>query len=170
MITPCGVNHIAVVTADLDAFRAFYVNVIGLETTVVLGGGTSHTRQAVVVAGDVMLQVFEVPEYDPSAQGFGPAMFARGRLDHIGFTVPDKQALGAIRDRLLAVGASSGDIRRLGPMLSVRFQDPEGFEGEVNCLDPTYDPSTLRDEDEIVDPNWFARTRHVLHADEVPET
>jgi hypothetical protein len=50
-------------------------------------------------------------------------------------------------------------------MLSVRFHDPEGFEGEVNCFDPAYDPSTVRDEDEIVDPRWLERTKHVLHAD-----
>jgi hypothetical protein len=49
-------------------------------------------------------------------------------------------------------------------MLSVRFLDPEGFEGEINCLDPTYDPSTLRDEDEVVDANWFEHTSRVLRA------
>jgi hypothetical protein len=35
-------------------------------------------------------------------------MFERGRLDHLGFTVTDLVALRAIRDRLLAVDASSG--------------------------------------------------------------
>ena len=91
-------------------------------------------------------------------------MFERGRLDHIGFAVADEAALIALRDRLLAVGASSGSIRHLGPMLSVRFHDPDGLEGEINCLDPSYDPSTLRDEDEIVDPAWLERTKRVLTA------
>ncbi len=165
MTGPCGISHIAVVTADLDRFRAFYEDTIGLATAMVLGAAPGHARQAVIVAGEVMLHVFEVPGYDPAAHGFAPAMFERGRLDHLGFTVVDEAALQAMRDRLLEVGASSGDIRRLGPMLSVRFHDPEGFEGEVNCLDPTYDPSAVRAEDEVVDPNWFARTTRVLHAD-----
>ena len=56
----------------------------------------------------------------------------------------------------------AASIRRLGPMLSVRFHDPEGFEGEINCFDPAYDPSTVRDEDEIVDPAWLERIKHVL--------
>ena len=47
-------------------------------------------------------------------------------------------------------------------MLSMRFHDPEGFEGEVNCLDPAYDPAAVRDEDEIVDPGWYERTRRAL--------
>lgn len=161
---PVGVSHVAVVTADLDGFRAFYEATIGLETTMVFGAGPGHARQAVIVAGDVMLHVFEVPGYDPTAHGFTPAMFERGRLDHLGFTVADEAALVALRDRLLAVGASSGVIRRLGPMLSVRFQDPEGFEGEVNCFDPAFDPATVRDEDEIVDPTWLEQARRVLHA------
>ena len=164
-----GVSHVAVVTADLDGFRAFYEETIGLETTIVFGAGPGHARQAVIAAGSVMLHVFEVDGYDPAPQGFTDAMFARGRLDHFGFTVPDEAALVALRDRLLAVGASSGSIRRLGPMLSVRFHDPDGLEGEVNCFDPSYDPSTLREEDEIVDPAWFERTKQVLRDDPAAE-
>jgi hypothetical protein len=63
------------------------------------------------------------------------------------------------------VDATSGVIRRLGPMLSVRFHDPDGFEGEVNCLDPSYDPTSIRDEDKVVDPCWFEHTRYVLRSD-----
>ena len=160
-----GVSHVAVVTADLDRFRAFYEDTIGLETTIVFGAGEGHAGQAVLAAGNVMLHVFEVSGFDPAAQGFSSGMFERGRLDHIGFTVADEAALVALRDRLLAVGASSGSIRHLGPMLSVRFHDPDGLEGEINCLDPSYDPSTLRDEDEIVDPDWLERTRRVMKRD-----
>jgi len=164
MSRPSGVSHIAVVTADLDAFRAFYENTIGLETTVVFGAGPGHSRQAVPVAGDVMLHVFEIVGYDPTTHGHSTAMFERGRLDHIGFTVTDVPALTAVRDRLLAVDASSGDIRPLGPMLSLRFSDPEGFEGEINCYNPDFDPTAMHDEDEIVDPHWLERAKQVLHA------
>ena len=162
---PCGISHVAVVTGDLDGYRAFYEDVIGLETTLVFGAGPGHGRQAVLAAGEVMLQVFEVPGYDPTAGGLGTTMFERGRLDHLGFTVADVAALGILRDRLVAVDASSGAIRRVGPMLSVRFHDPDDSEGEINCLDPTYDPATLRDEDDIVNPLWFARMASMLHAD-----
>ena len=45
-----GVSHVAVVSPDLDGFRAFYEDTIGLETTIVFGAGPGPTRQAVIVA------------------------------------------------------------------------------------------------------------------------
>jgi catechol 2,3-dioxygenase-like lactoylglutathione lyase family enzyme len=166
MSKACGVNHIAVVTPDLDGYRAFYEDILGLDTALVLAAGPGHGRQAVLFAGEVMLHVFEVPDRDPTAVGSGAAMLERGRLDHLGFTVPDEAALAVIRRRLMTVGASSGDIRPLGWTLSIRYLDPDGFEGEVNCFNPRFDPSTLRDRDEVLDPRWLQRTKRALH---VPE-
>lgn len=161
---PCGLSHVAVVTADLDGFRSFYEATMGLQTTIVFGAGPGHSRQAVLMAGDAMLHVFEVAGHDPSTRGFTDAMFERGRLDHVGFRVPDLAALAATRDRLLTVDASSGDLHRLGPMLSVRFVDPDGLQSEINCFDPDFDPSTLRAGDEIVDPEWLDRVKWALCA------
>ena len=52
----------------------------------------------------------------------------------------------------------------LGPMLSLRFVDPDGLESEINCYNPEFDPSTLRDEDEVIDPDWLARTKRALQS------
>ena len=164
MCRPLGVSHVAIVTADLDRFRAFYEDVIGLETTVVFSGGVGHSRQAILAAGDSMLHVFEVVDYHPTARNSSPAMFERGRLDHLGFTVTDLAALTAIRDRLRAVEASSGDIHQLGPMLSLRFIDPDGLESEINCFNPAFDPSGVGDADLVVDPNWLERAKQALHS------
>ena len=164
MSTPSGISHIAVVTDDLDGFRTFYEDTIGLRTTIVFGGGPGHSRQAILMAGDAMLHVFEVPDDRGIIHREAARMFERGRIAHLGFTVTDLIALESIRDRLLAADASSGDIHSLGPMFSLRFVAPDGMEGEINCYNPEFDPSTLRDEDEVIDPDWLGRTRRALQA------
>ena len=169
MSAPSGVSHIAVVTGDLDGFRTFYEDTIGLRTTIVFGGGPGHSRQAILMAGDAMLHVFEVAEDQRTTHSVAAGMFERGRLDHLGFTVTDLVALRLIRDRLLAVDASSGDIHSLGPMLSLRFVDPDGLEGEINCYNTEFDPSTLRDEDEVIDPDWLALTKRALQSGAGPD-
>lgn len=157
----CGVNHIAVVTPDLDGYRAFYEDALGLDTALVLGAGPGHDRQAVVFAGEVMLHVFEAADHASAAPG--SPMLGRGRLDHLGFTVRDEAALAVVRRRLMAVGATSGDIRPLGWALSLRYLDPDGFEGEVNCFNPRFDPTDLRDGDQVFDPRWLERAKRALH-------
>ena len=37
MIKPSGVSHVAMVTADLDRYRDFYEDIVGLDTALVLG-------------------------------------------------------------------------------------------------------------------------------------
>ena len=160
-----GVSHVAVVTADLDRFRAFYEDTIGLATTVVFGAGQGHAGQAVIAAGNVMLHVFEVPGFDPAPHGFGPAMFERGRLDHIGFSRRRRGGPGCAARPPARSGRVEREHPPPRPMLSVRFHDPDGLEGEINCLDPSYDPTTLRDEDEIVDPAWLECIRSVMRRD-----
>ena len=39
-----------------------------------------------------------------------------------------------------------------------------GLEGEVNCYNPEFDPSTLRDEDEVIDPDWLVLTKRALQS------
>jgi catechol 2,3-dioxygenase-like lactoylglutathione lyase family enzyme len=168
MTRPTGVSHVAMVTADLESWRAFYEDIIGLDIALVLAPSPDLGRHAICFAGDAVLHVFEIAGFDPAAHGIGTTMFERGRLDHLGFAVADEAALSVVRDRLVAACASSGEIRPLGPVLSVRYEDPDGLEGEINCFNPDFDPSTFGDVDEIVDPHWLERAKRALRSREAP--
>jgi catechol 2,3-dioxygenase-like lactoylglutathione lyase family enzyme len=135
-----GVGHIAVNTSDLDRFRRFYEGLLGLRLVIQLRmDHPPHLRHAALLAGDrTVLHVFEVPGYDPQADGIGTEMGERGRIDHFGFEVRDRAALEDIAARLAAAGAGDGVIRPLGPTLSVFFRDPDGLACEVTCMDPTW--------------------------------
>jgi catechol 2,3-dioxygenase-like lactoylglutathione lyase family enzyme len=156
-----GISHIAVITPDLDRFRAFYEDVVGLRTAIVLRASEpTGFRHAIISVSDTsIVHVFEQPGYDPAAQGVGAEMFTRGRLDHFGFMVGSVAELEAVRDRLVAVGACDGEIAPQGPVYSVRFSDPDGLEGEINAVRLGWDSSQedqLQVEDEP-DPDMYAR-------------
>jgi catechol 2,3-dioxygenase-like lactoylglutathione lyase family enzyme len=136
-----GVSHIAINTPDLDRFRRFYESILGLR----LGADLRmehppYLRHAVLVVGpNVALHVFEVPGYDPQADGIGTEMGERGRIDHFGFSVDDVEQLEQVAARLAAAGAGDGELRSLGPVYSVFFRDPDGLALEINCPIPDFD-------------------------------
>lgn len=157
--TIAGIGHIALTTPDLDRFRRFYEGVLGLPMTVVMRipepPGWRHA--AFQVTTGLVLHVFEVPGYDPAAQGIGAGFGERGRIDHFGFLVDGPDALAAIAARLRACGASDGEVNPLGPFLSVRLTDPDGLQLEVNCVTPGYHPDA--DPTEVIEeqlvPEWW---------------
>ena len=156
-----GFSHVAVITPDLDRFRAFYEDVVGLRTAVVLRMTEAPgMRHAVLSVSDSsIVHAFEQPGFDPAAAGIGAEMFSRGRIDHLGFMVASVEELEAVRDRLVAVGASDGTVTPLGPVHSVHFTDPDGLEGEINAVNLAWDPSQEGHNavEEEPDPEMYAR-------------
>jgi catechol 2,3-dioxygenase-like lactoylglutathione lyase family enzyme len=123
-----GVNHIAVLTADLERFVEFYTDVFGLD--VVFEETTPAFRHAILRTGPTSwLHPAELPD---NAHGTASAtMFDRGHLDHLALTASSPEAFGAIRDRLVARGATAGTVEDLGAFHSVWFDDPDGMRVEL---------------------------------------
>jgi catechol 2,3-dioxygenase-like lactoylglutathione lyase family enzyme len=130
----CGFNHVATATADLDRYLAFYEDIFGAQVLSITDAREDHPRMAIVdMGGDSALNVFEVPA--GSILGDRRQMFGRGPIDHYALAVDSEDKLKEMRDRLVAVGASPGEITQFGPaVLSVFFRDPDGAELEVVYL------------------------------------
>jgi catechol 2,3-dioxygenase-like lactoylglutathione lyase family enzyme len=129
-----GFNHVATLTADLDRYLAFYGEIFGAEVLTITEARDDHPRMAVVnMGGASALNVFEVPA--DAILGDRTKMGGRGPIDHYALAVDSEQRLLEIRDRLVAVGASPGEVTQFGPaLLSVFFRDPDGAELEVAYL------------------------------------
>lgn len=138
---PNGFSHVATITPDLDRFRRFYEDVVGLRCVAVMQmKHPPHLRHAALAAGrGGVLHVFEEPGYDPDAAGIPDEIGKRGRVDHFGLMVADETELVAVAQRLVAVAASDGAVQELGPVLSVHFRDPDGLVAELNCPNPAFD-------------------------------
>ena len=127
-----GVNHIALLTRDMDRFIRFYQE--AFDATVVHDNRnhTGHVGERMVImaiGGQSAFNVFEVPG-NTQAHVQTP-MFGRGRLDHFGLNARSRETFEHVRTRLMHLGASDGTITDFGAALSVFFRDPDGLEAEV---------------------------------------
>jgi catechol 2,3-dioxygenase-like lactoylglutathione lyase family enzyme len=142
-----GLNHVAVMTDDLDRFVDFYTDVFAVE--VVFEEVTPAFRHAVLRTGpDSWLHPAQVTG---NVHGAGlPAMFQRGHLDHIALTASSPQAFADLRRRLVERGATSGEIEDLGAFHALWFHDPDGMRVELTMIvDPElrgiHEPRPLAD-------------------------
>jgi catechol 2,3-dioxygenase-like lactoylglutathione lyase family enzyme len=129
-----GLNHVAILTSDLDRFITFYSGVFGLE--VVFKQTTPAFRHAIVRIGkDSWLHPVEVPT---SPHGIASSrVFDRGHLDHLALTAASSETFEHLRGRLVECGASDGVVEDLGAFHALSFQDPDGMRGELTLvIDP----------------------------------
>ena len=132
-----GINHVAVLTADTQRFVDFYSEMFDAKVD-----GEMRSRDDgflltfVSVGPHSEINLFEIDgNAEPAKQ---VPMFGRGRIDHMGLQASSLEAFDAIRDRLMAAGASDGFVTDFGRVLSVFFRDPDGLEGEVCVTNPAW--------------------------------
>ena len=142
-----GLNHVAVMTADLDRFVEFYTDVFDLD--VVFEETTPAFRHAIIRTGPTSwLHPAEVA--DSTFATASPDMFRRGHLDHLALTAASPDAFRAIGERLVQRDATDGRVEDLGAFHSIWFDDPDGMRGEVvlvvdDRLDGIHAPRPLQE-------------------------
>jgi catechol 2,3-dioxygenase-like lactoylglutathione lyase family enzyme len=135
-----GINHVAVLTGDIDRFTDFYRDVFGATHDVVEDQAGFQMR--IVHVGETSeLNVFQVAGNDEHERQV--PMFGRGRLDHLALHADSLDAFDEIRDRLVGRGASDGFVTDFGPVLSLFFRDPDGLEAEVCVTNPDAVPGVV---------------------------
>lgn len=123
-----GMHHLALLTTDLDRWIAFYRRVF--EAQVVMDLREEGLRHVFLDVGSgTLLHAFRVPGVEMPAQD--PPMLSRGRLDHIALRAPALEAFRELRRRLVAEGASDGEVIDMGSLLLVTFTDPDGGGHEI---------------------------------------
>jgi catechol 2,3-dioxygenase-like lactoylglutathione lyase family enzyme len=149
-----GVNHLALVTPDMDATVRFYVGVLGMPLVSTLMAGPMR-HYFFEIAPHNTVAFFEIVGAQTFRKGAGSAAPYPVQLDHISFNVPSMADLFWLQARIRAAGSEVTEVVDHGVMKSVYFTDPNGIALEASCWvhDGTgraFDPS---DESLFLDPD-----------------
>ena len=149
-----GINHLALVTPDMDATVRFYAGVLGMRLTATLLAGPMRHYFFEMADGNTVA-FFEIEGMETFAKGAGAPSDRAIQLDHLSFNVPDEHALEMLRTRLLAAGSEITEVVDHGIMRSVYFHDPNGIALEASwwVTDPTGRPSDYTDTEVFADPD-----------------
>ena len=151
-----GINHLALVTPDMDATVRFYHGVLGARLVATIG--TESFKHYFFEFGQECTVAFFEYANQPIETFAKPAGIPDPRapqFDHLSFNLPDEESLHSLRDRLKAAGCEVTDVVDHGFIRSVYFTDPSGIALEASwwVLDATGRPADYGDERVFADPN-----------------
>jgi catechol 2,3-dioxygenase-like lactoylglutathione lyase family enzyme len=138
-----GINHLALVTPDMDITVRFWHGVLGAELVGTIG--TPEFRHYFFRIGDASSVAFfeyadsEVPRLEKAAGVFDPRS---PHFDHVSLNVPDDAELLRLQKRLRDAGCEVTDVIDHIVIHSIYFTDPNGIALEASCwlIDPTTAP------------------------------
>ena len=159
-----GVNHLALITDDMDATVRFYDGVLGMRLVAHLGN--EHFRHYFFECGpENTIAFFEYAGHAPDtfAVPAGVPDPRKIQFDHLSFNVPDEHALEALQARLKANGCEVTDVVDHDFIRSIYFTDPNGIALEASwwVLDATGRESEYGDEGLFSDPNPVPAVREL---------
>lgn len=149
-----GVNHLALVTPDMDATVRFYAGVLGMPlVTTLMAGPMRHYFFQIGPQNTVAF--FEIAGAETFRKGAGSPAPLPVQLDHISFNLPDEHALTMLQARIRAAGSEVTEIVDHGVIRSIYFTDPNGIALEASywVLDATGRPADTADGVLFADPN-----------------
>lgn len=126
-----GVNHLALVTPDMDATVRFYAGVLGMPVVATTMAGPMRHYFFAMSPGNTVA-FFEVEGAETFAKGAGSPSDRAIQLDHLAFNLPDEAALVQLQARLRAAGSEVTEIVDHGFLRSVYFTDPNGIALEAS--------------------------------------
>jgi len=149
-----GINHLALVTPDMDATVRFYAGVLGMPLVATLMAGPMRHYFFEMADGNTVA-FFEIAGMETFAKAAGALGDRPIQLDHLSFNVPDEHALELLRKRLLSAGCEVTGVVDHGLLRSVYFHDPNGIALEASwwVTDATGRPADYDDDTLFADPD-----------------
>jgi catechol 2,3-dioxygenase-like lactoylglutathione lyase family enzyme len=157
-----GINHLALVTPDMDATVRFYHGVLGMRLVSTLRAGPMR-HYFFEMGPQNTVAFFEWAGAPTFAKPAGVRVDGPVQFDHLSFNLPDEAALLALRDRLTAAGVEITEVVDHDIMHSVYFTDPNGIALEASwwVVDATGRPADYDDRRLFADPDPVPAVREL---------
>jgi catechol 2,3-dioxygenase-like lactoylglutathione lyase family enzyme len=158
-----GLNHLALITNDMDMTVRFWHGVLGAPLVATVGTDTfRHYFFEVGPGASVAFFEYRGAEVDGFAKPAGIPDPRAVQFDHLSLDLPDEQALLDLRGRLERHGCEVTDIVDHGLMRSIYFTDPNGIALEAShwANDPTGAPPDV-ESDRFADPDPVPAVREL---------
>ena len=152
-----GINHLAMVTPDMDSTVRFYHGVLGMRlVSTVLAGPMRH--YFFELGPENTIAFFEWKGASTFAKPAGMPSSRPMQFDHLSFNLPDEEALHAMRRRLIAHGCEVTEVVDHSIVRSIYFTDPNGIALEASwwAIDVTGRPADYDDAQVFADPHPVA--------------
>jgi len=151
-----GVNHLALVTPDMDETVRFYHGVLGARLVATIGTPTfrhyffevgPEQTVAFFEYRDIELNTFSKPAGIPDPRAV--------QFDHLSLNLADEDALHSLQNRLRDYGCEVTEVVDHQVMRSIYFTDPHGIALEASwwVLDATSHDGDLNDRRFFGDPD-----------------
>jgi catechol 2,3-dioxygenase-like lactoylglutathione lyase family enzyme len=135
-----GINHLALVTADMDVTVRFYVGVLGARLVATIGTpGFRHYFFEIGTGNTIAFFEYRDQPVDEFAKPSGIPDRRAIQFDHLSLDLADESALEELRARLKEAGCGVTDVVDHGFIRSIYFTDPNGIALEASwwVADPT---------------------------------
>lgn len=127
MIRYTGVNHLAMVTGDMDATIRFWRDLLGMRLIAGLGE-PGYRHYFFEISDNDMIAFFEWPAATPvEEKEHGRRVSGPIAFDHVSFGVETKEMLLELKDRVDAAGFWVSEVVDHGFIHSVYAFDPNGI-------------------------------------------
>jgi len=157
-----GINHLAMITPDMDETVRFYHGVLGMRLVATVRAGPMRHYFFEMAPGNT-IAFFEWDGVQTFAKPAGIRVKTPIQFDHLSFNVADEQALLELRDRLQLKGCEVTDVVDHGFIHSIYFTDPHGIALEASywVLDATARDVDYSDSRLFEDPNPVAAVQEL---------
>jgi catechol 2,3-dioxygenase-like lactoylglutathione lyase family enzyme len=159
-----GINHLALITSDMDATVRFYHGTLGARLVNTIG--TDDFRHYFFEFGPQCTVAFF--EYsgstaEPFAKPAGVPDPRAPQFDHLALNLPDEESLNQLQRRLKAADCEVTDVVDHGFIHSIYFTDPNGIALEASWWvhDPTDHPANYADRNQFGDLNPVSAVREL---------